>query len=201
MTDVPLRRPRPALHDMELVRLSAAGDRAAFGDLVRRHGSSVRALLRRMGADGSMADDVAQDAFITAFERIAEFRGEGTFPAWVRRISARLYVKRVKRRLDGRFAAELDAAGDLGGPGEGEAAARIDLDGALQSLSAVERMCVSMCYGAGLTHTEMAEVLGAPVGTVKSHVKRGLEKLRRRMGATDPPAAARGVEHEKARHV
>lgn len=182
------------MHDMELAALASAGDRGAFGELVRRHGTSVRALVRRMGADPATADDVAQDAFIAAFERIAEFRGEGAFAAWVRRIAARLYVKRVKKRMDGAFTAELDEAEGLGGPGEGHAAAKIDLDGALQGLSAPERICVSLCYGAGLTHVEMAEVLNAPLGTVKSHVKRGLEKLRRRLGADAALAGARVEE-------
>ena len=187
------------MHDMELAALAAAGDRGAFGELVRRHGSSVRALVRRMGADPAMADDVAQDAFIAAFERISEFRGEGAFAAWVRRIAARLYVKRVKRRLDGAFTAVLEEVADIGGPGEGHAAAKIDLDGALGALSAPERICVSMCYGAGLTHQEMSEALGAPLGTVKSHVKRGLEKLRRRLGAAPVPAGA--LVEERGVHV
>ena len=66
------------LHDVELAALSAAGGRREFGELVRRHGSAVRGLLRRMGAQPSEADDVAQDAFIQAFQRSHEFRGEGT---------------------------------------------------------------------------------------------------------------------------
>lgn len=184
---------------MELASLSAAGDRAAFGELVRRHGSSVRALLRRMGAEPATADDVAQDAFITAFERIGEFRGDGAFPAWVRRIAARLYARRARRRMEAELGAEaLDGAA---GPGEGDAAVRLDLDAALAGLSPVERMCVSMCYGAGLTHAEMAEALGAPVGTVKSHVKRGLEKLRRRMGVAPSAPAPSPVAPEEAQHV
>jgi len=85
-----------ARHDLELVALAVTGARDAFGELVRRHGGAVRGLLRRMGADGSLADDLAQDAFLAAFEQIAEFRGEGTFQAWVKRIAARLYVRRWK---------------------------------------------------------------------------------------------------------
>ena len=61
-------------HDLELVALTVAGDRLAFGELVRRHGSPVRALLRRMGAAPHLADDMAQDAFLAAFEQITEFR-------------------------------------------------------------------------------------------------------------------------------
>lgn len=180
-------KPLAALHDMELAALAAGGERAAFGELVRRHGSAVRALLRRMGAEPATADDVAQDAFIAAFERIADFRGEGAFGGWVRRIAARLYVRRARRRLlqEGGTVRQ-DGEGASGG--EGAAAARIDLDGALAELSEMERVCVSMCYGAGLTHAETADALNAPLGTVKSHVKRGLEKLRKRLGADDRPA-------------
>lgn len=64
-------------HDLELTALAAAGDRRAFGELVRRHNAGVRGLLLRMGAEPATADDVAQDAFMTAFNRIGEFRGEG----------------------------------------------------------------------------------------------------------------------------
>jgi DNA-directed RNA polymerase specialized sigma24 family protein len=71
-------------HDVELCGLAATGERRAFGELVRRHGSAVRGVLRRMGAQGAEADDVAQDAFLTAFERISEFRGEGAFAGWAR---------------------------------------------------------------------------------------------------------------------
>jgi RNA polymerase sigma factor (sigma-70 family) len=179
------RTPLASAHDLELVALGAAGDRAAFGELVRRHGSAVRGLLRRMGADGAGADDVAQDAFLAAFEQIAEFRGEGAFRAWVCRIAARLYVKRWRRqaRADllseaaGLDAAELHAATP-------STDAKIDLDGAMKSLSQPERVCVSLCYGAGLSHAEAAAALNAPLGTVKSHVKRGLDKLRSRLSAS-----------------
>lgn len=182
------------LHDVELAALAAAGDRAAFGELVRRHGSAVRGLLRRMGAQPSTADDIAQDAFLTAFERIAEFRGEGTFAAWVKRIAARLYVR--KWRKDSRLTDEVEQD-DEGHGGEVSTVSRIDLDEAMKSLSEQERLCVSLCYGAGLSHAEAAETIGAPLGTVKSHVKRGLDKLRLRLA----PAEGAGREAERQGHV
>jgi RNA polymerase sigma-70 factor (ECF subfamily) len=169
-----------SLHDVELCAHAATGERRAFGELVRRHGSAVRGLLRRMGAQASEADDVAQDAFLTAFERIAEFRGEGTFAGWVKRIAARLYLRRLQReRRLGNFAVE-EADGD-GEVQTGDADGRIDLDEGLKSLGPAERLCVSLCFGAGLSHAEAAEALNLPLGTVKSHVKRGLEKLRARL--------------------
>jgi RNA polymerase sigma factor (sigma-70 family) len=173
-----------SLHDVELCTQSAMGERRAFGELVRRHGSAVRGVLRRMGAQGAEADDVAQDAFLTAFERIAEFRGEGTFAAWVKKIAARLYLRRLQRdrRLGAMTAEAIEDEADIA---HGDADATIDLEEALKVLSATERLCVTMCFGAGLSHTEAAEALNLPLGTVKSHVKRGLEKLRTRLAPDD----------------
>jgi RNA polymerase sigma-70 factor (ECF subfamily) len=183
MAIAPIPKQRLAsAHDLDLVGLAAAGDRAAFGELVRRHGSAVRALLRRMGAEPATADDVAQDAFLAAFEQIAEFRGEGAFRAWVSRIAARFYVKRWRREGRADLLADADAAAAADPPLGVGADARIDLDDALKALSAPERVCVSLCYGAGLSHAEAAAALNAPLGTVKSHVKRGLDKLRSRLG-------------------
>jgi len=175
-------------HDVELCGLAATGERRAFGELVRRHGSAVRGVLRRMGAQGSEADDVAQDAFLTAFERIAEFRGEGTFAGWVKKIAARLYLRRLQR--DRRLGAMTAETVEDEAP-HSDADAVIDLDGALKQLGAAERLCVSLCFGAGLSHAEAAEALNLPLGTVKSHVKRGLDKLRTRL-APDDGAALEG---------
>ncbi len=171
-------------HDVELAALAAAGGRREFGELVRRHGSAVRMLLRRMGAQSAEADDVAQDAFIQAFEKCSEFRGEGTFAAWVKRIAARLYLKRKAK--DARYVAELE-------PEQAEVAVSpdtaglVDLDEALKGLSEVERICVSLCHGAGLSHPEIASAMNLPLGTVKSHVKRGLDKLRARLAPAGEP--------------
>jgi RNA polymerase sigma-70 factor (ECF subfamily) len=171
-------------HDVELCSFAATGERRAFGELVRRHGSAVRGVLRRMGAQGAEADDVAQDAFLTAFERIAEFRGEGTFAAWVKKIAARIYLRRLQRdrRLSLMTAEAIEDEPEVP---RGDTDANIDLEEALKALSEAERLCVSMCFGAGLSHTEAAEALNLPLGTVKSHVKRGLEKLRTRLAPED----------------
>ncbi len=185
----PNRPSLASLHDVELASLAAAGDRRAFGELARRHGSAVRALLKRMGADAALADDLAQDAFLAAFESIGEFRGEGAFVGWIKRIAARLYSKRWRKRaeLDPH---EMDDADHGFGGGEGEAVSRLDLDGALATLTPSERICVSLCYGAGLSHAEAAAALKTPLGTVKSHVKRGLDKLKLRLASPDDGDAA-----------
>jgi RNA polymerase sigma-70 factor (ECF subfamily) len=175
------------LHDLELCAQAVTGERVAFGELVRRHGPAVRGLLRRLGASAAEADDLAQDAFLTAFERIAEFRGEGTFANWVKRIAARLYLRRLQRER--RLATLIDTpAAEAPAAAADSANGRIDLDDGLKALSPAERLCVSLCFGAGLSHGEAAEALNLPLGTVKSHVKRGLERLRVRLAPADRPA-------------
>jgi RNA polymerase sigma factor (sigma-70 family) len=176
-----------ALHDVELAALAAASDRAAYGELVRRHGSAVRALLRRMGAEAATADDLAQDAFIVGFEQVADFRGEGAFAGWIKRIAARLYLRRMKRDARLLVTDQTPDEDDPAALDEPRTASRLDLDAALKLLSPVERLCVSLCYGADLSHSEAAEALNLPLGTVKSHVKRGLDKLRAKLAPASSP--------------
>ena len=171
----------PTGHDVELAALAAAGDRRAYGELVRRHGSAIRGLLRRMGADSATADDVAQDAFLAGFEQVADYRGEGAFGGWIKRIAARLYLRKVKREARVIFTDEAQDGDDPSALNEPRTANRIDLDEALKALSKGERLCVSLCYGGDWSHAEVAEALNIPIGTVKSHVKRGLDKLRVRL--------------------
>lgn len=177
--------------EASLVRRARAGDRAALAELVRRCGAGVRGLVRRMGAGHALADDIAQDAFLAAFENIARFRGDGSFEGWVKTIAARAYVKRWRR--DARMIAmaetpEPDQVAPLG-----REDARLDLDAALNSLAQVERVAVSLCSGAGFTHEEAAQMLRLPLGTVKSHVKRGLDKLRMRLA---PERTSKDAGHE-----
>jgi RNA polymerase sigma factor (sigma-70 family) len=171
--------------EASLVRRARAGERAALAELVRRCGAGVRGLVRRMGAGDALADDIAQDAFLAAFENIARFRGEGSFEGWVKAIAARGYVKRWRR--DGRMIPMAET------PEPSQAAPRVgdderlDLDAALNTLAQVERVAVSLCAGAGFTHEEAAQMLRLPLGTVKSHVKRGLYKLRMRLAPERTP--------------
>jgi len=188
----PANRALTGLHDVELAAYAAAGGRREFGELVRRHGPAVRGLMRRMGAEASAADDLAQDAFLLAFERIAEFRGEGAFAGWVKRIAARLYLKR--RKKDSQYLLEAETREPEQVEAYAGAGDRIDLDGAMNALTKAERLTVSLCYGAGLSHSEVSETLNIPLGTVKSHVKRGLDKLRERL-APQSAAGAGSMAH------
>jgi RNA polymerase sigma-70 factor (ECF subfamily) len=104
------------------------------------------------------------------------------------RIAARLYLQHIRKNARLRFTPEPL---DVETPQERTMShgTRIDLDNALLELSDAERLCVSLCHGAGYTHEEIAAALQMPVGTTKSHVSRGLKKLRRFMlgDAADEP--------------
>jgi RNA polymerase sigma factor (sigma-70 family) len=188
-----LKRSPVGRPDAELVAWTAAGDRAAFGELVRRHGGAVRALLRRMGAEASLADDLAQDAFLQAFQKVGGLQDGAAFLPWLKQIAARLYVRRWKKdkRVD-LMAETPEPEVEDRTAHHAPVAARIDLEQAMKALSPIQQMCVSLCYGADLTHAEAAEVLNAPLGTVKSHVKRGLDKLRAELGADQSGSQAHG---------
>jgi RNA polymerase sigma factor (sigma-70 family) len=135
-----------------------------------------------MGAQAALADDLAQDGFIAAYESIETFRNDGPFCSWVGRIAARLYVKRW--RLDGRLDFYADPAAMNAGTCQRRDDELIDLDRALQALPAAERICISLCHGAGFSNSEVAEELQLPLGTVKSHISRGLSRLRALLAST-----------------
>jgi len=172
-----------AASDYELAALSARGDRMAFGVLAERAAPVAFDLLRRMGAQKALAEDLAQDAMIAALKAIHTYRGDAPFTAWVMRIAARLYFKRYARDARTELMADPVDPETPSGEAERQSHARMDLDRALARLSKGERTCVSLCHGVGMTHEEIAALTTLPLGTVKSHVNRGMAKLRRLMAA------------------
>jgi len=176
--------PSVLVRDLALARRAAKGDRAAASELLSAASGPVAGLMRRMGAQPATADELTQEALLTALNALGSYRGEAPFTALTLRIAARLYLRRFRREARFDLAADPIDPSTPGDDGASRAGLRLDLDRALAQLSPGERHCVSLCHGAGLTHAEIAEALQVPLGTVKSHVARGLAKLRRLM--TDP---------------
>jgi RNA polymerase sigma factor (sigma-70 family) len=159
-----------------IARVVGNDDRAAFGELVRRHQGAVRGFLRRMqGASGDFADDLAQETFLKAHRSLADFRGDGSLVAWLCAIAAnelRGEWRRRKRRAE--FLEESAPLSDAEIPDGRER----DLERALARLPETQRAALALCFEHGLTHEEAAAVLRCPVGTLKSHVARGKQRLR-----------------------
>ncbi|MBL8548195.1 MAG: sigma-70 family RNA polymerase sigma factor [Hyphomonadaceae bacterium] len=163
-----------------LIIAAQAKDQAAFGELVKRRQGWARALLRRMCQSHAEADDLAQEAFIKAWDRLRDLETPAAFPGWFRRIAVTTFLM-AKRRQKAVFEEITDAsplASEESTP-EAAAGAKLDLEKALARLSDAERLCVTLNHGEGLSHSEIVEITGLPLGTVKSHVLRGTDKLRR----------------------
>ncbi|NWG53906.1 MAG: sigma-70 family RNA polymerase sigma factor [Hydrogenophilaceae bacterium] len=164
-----------------LILAAQARDQAAFAELVRRRQGWVRALLRRMCRNDAEADDLAQEAFIRAWDRLADLETPAAFPGWFRRVAVTTFLmakRKQKANLDSIDDEAVQIASEDSLP-DSIAGARIDLQRALQRLSDGERLCVTLNHGEGMSHAEIVELTGMALGTVKSHCQRGTEKLRR----------------------
>src|SRR2546423_2420081 len=143
-------------------------DREAFAELVRRHQSKIRTVLRRLtGGDIAFADDLAQDTFVLAWRNLRSFRFEARFSTWLYRIAFNAWQSEARKRrellLDN--VEEAADAHDAGFDELPDIASRVDLERAIATLSDGERAAIAACYYADLSHEEAAQALGMPVGT------------------------------------
>ncbi|HVU27984.1 MAG TPA: sigma-70 family RNA polymerase sigma factor [Verrucomicrobiae bacterium] len=168
-----------AFTDADLIaRVLAREDQNAFGELVRRHQSPVRAFLARMTrGDSHLADDLAQETFLKAWQKLQTFRGSAKFSTWLFGIAFNEFRSVARKRTD----LALDDVENL--PDEPATFTnpqlRLDLTEALKMLNSNERAAVVLCCQNGLSHEEAAQILDCPLGTVKTNVLRGRDKLRR----------------------
>ena len=193
----------PDVSDARLIARCIVGDdRHAFAELVKRHQSAVRACLRKLTAGNhALADDLAQDTFVLAWRNLKSFRQEARFSTWLYRIATNCWLAHTRKRReellgdrDERLPDDDgdDAVAHAASTGDHAAgtAMKIDLERAMTLLSDAERAAIVQCYHNDLTHEEAAYVLGCPVGTVKTHVLRGKQKLKRVLAAWNPGPAA-----------
>ncbi|PHS23464.1 MAG: RNA polymerase subunit sigma-70 [Robiginitomaculum sp.] len=167
--------------DIELTALVVAtGDQHAFGQLVERYQTLVRAMLTRMTGNHALADDLAQDAFIKAYRKIGTFSGKGSFKSWLCRIAYTEFLQAIRKRKAASAAMErfkvhqeIEERSDNWEQGDA-----MDLDRALGHLSEVERTAIVLCFSSGMSHSEVSDVMDLPLGTVKSHINRGKAKMR-----------------------
>ena len=167
------------MDESNLISKAVAGDAAAFDALVRIHQSRLRGFLRRLArGDAALADDLAQETFLEAWRKIAQFRGSGSFTGWLARIGWSRFLMEARKR-------KPELLEDLPEQGfETSPDAKLDLERAMRKVSAAERAALTLCYALGHSNEEAAEILDMPLGTVKSHVLRGREKLRAILGGS-----------------
>ncbi|HEV8629354.1 MAG TPA: sigma-70 family RNA polymerase sigma factor [Thermoanaerobaculia bacterium] len=175
--------------DAELVRRMTAGESDALGALFERHGGKVLGLLLRMlGASGE-AEEVLQEVFLHAWTRAATFRADkGSARSWLivmarSRALDRLRSTKAARRRDERAGAEqpVVAAAEAGADLERQELA-LRMRRLMGELPVEQRECIELAFFEGLTHSEVAARLGAPLGTVKSRILMGMRKLKQGLG-------------------
>ena len=174
--------------DRALVEATLAGDRQAFGVFVERETRAVyRACLRILGRPHD-AEDVTQETFVAAYRAIGSYRGDGPLRGWLLRIATRQAFRRLAQR---RHTAAIDSvpepilADSRTDPTRIAVASelRSELRDAVEALAEPYREVVALRFFAELSLAEVADATGRPVNTVKTHLRRGLERLRPLFGA------------------
>lgn len=178
----------PGTADHELVaQVVAQQDPAAFGELVRRHQSQVRNFLRKLTRDPVLADDLSQDAFLHAWNKLHTFSGAGTFIGWLLKVAYTTFLQ--SKRKSNRYQEILEEVGhgSVDGSGSGTVSSDevSDLDKFMAVLTEDERAVMILSYACGLSHREIGDAADMPVGTVKSIIFRSKEKIRECFGITN----------------
>ena len=165
--------------DEALVAAVRDGSERAFNMLVDRHQQAVRTFLRGITAWDD-AEDMAQETFLAVWTHARRFRG-GNVRAWLFSIAWRK-AKGAQRSWFRRRRRDSDYHGSVALTREMGHEDRLAVRQALATLPLAQRAAVVLSFGCGLTHTETAEALAVPLGTVKSHILRGRERLRAALG-------------------
>lgn len=172
----------------DLIRRMAAGDQQAFSHFYDRHAALAHRLITRIVRDPDDAADVLQEVFWGAWKAADSYDADrGTPEAWIitRARSRALDQLRSVRRRSATFVAPVDevvATSSGAEHGPGQAVDRVAVKTGLGRLAADEREVLELAYYAGLTQTEIAKQLQAPLGTVKTRMRRALERLQGIMG-------------------
>ena len=171
----------------ELLARAAAGSNRAFAEIVDQHQQAVRTFLRRVCSERSDIDDIAQETFLAAWAQAGRYRGGASIRTWLCAIAWRK-AKTAQRSWFRRRAREADYHTETSGEDEPQASAedRLAVRQALLTLPIEQRAAAALCLAQGFSHAEAAEVLGAPLGTVKSHVTRGRARLLQVLSESPP---------------
>lgn len=164
------------ISDQKLVaRVIGADDQAAFRLIVERHQGAIRGFLGRLaGGDTGTADDLAQDTFLLAYRKLHTLKSGGSLSSWLHSIAYRQFLQHGRKHARQQVMAE---------PPEPAHDPRQSTDAEIMAprlmalVSEPERACLTLAYATGMSHPEISAVTGLALGTVKSHITRGKQKL------------------------
>ena len=181
-----------------LLAKSALGDRAAFAELYRATSSKLFAVSLRIVRERPLAEEALQDSFVNIWNHASDYAQAKSAPTtWMTAIVRNRSLDIVRRTreepdVDDALASNL-VDERAAPPREAEARAEAhSIQECLEELDAEQRQTIALAFFHGLTHSELAQHLRRPLGTVKTHIRRGLIKLKDCMMRTAPGAAERG---------
>lgn len=165
-------------------------DHEAFATLVHMHQGKLRGFLMRLTHQHDLSDDLAQESFIKAFERLGSYKGTGSFSGWLFQIAFNTFLqhRRASKRREEMSQAFACEQGLLVEYYESMSPEQYDLELALLSLKPEQAAAITLCHSYGYSHREVAQILGIPIGTVKTNILRGKEQLRARLATTERTA-------------
>ncbi len=187
------------LADEDLMTLVERKDADAFAVLYDRHGGAAYSLAHRIVGDSAIAEDVTQEAFLSVWRSGARFdAARGSVRSWTLGIVRNRAIDALRRAsgpapkldLDDDAALEARPSGELTDSAAIRRETSRRVQGALRELPDEQSEVIGLAYFGGFTHSEIADMLGMPLGTVKGRMRLGLEKIRvtlaERMGAEGP---------------
>jgi len=175
-----------AADELDLIREARQGNRAAFRSLVERHMRRAYTVAFRIIENHEAAEDITQEAFVRVYASLNSFRGDAAFSTWLYRIVANLSLNRLKeverrRKHEAQSSTILTVVSD----DSLRSAYRADLPGhierALHELPTMQRAVVILRHVDGLSTKQVSKILRCSEGTVKTHLFRGLEKMRMKL--------------------
>ena len=169
-----------ALHDAELIQRTLAGDESAFGFLVDKYKGSVHALAYRKLGDFHTAEEITQDTFLKAYQKLSTLKDPGCFPGWLYVIAARCCISWLRRhRL------QVESFDEVKGEMNVQSWAKYtdarlheDIHNALKSLPESERTVLTLYYMAGMTCEEIGRFIGTSCGAIRDRLYRARIRLK-----------------------
>lgn len=159
-------------------------DTEAFAELVRRYQQKILLLQQRLTGERSLAEDLAQETFLRAWQKLHTFSGSGSFGGWLASLSYNVF--RAHWRKNRRQREEVPLA-DLEFPTtETDQSGLADLDRLLDMLNREDQVIMTLTYAYGLSAPEVGRVLEMPTGTIKARIHRAKAKIRERLKPPDP---------------
>ncbi len=186
-----------SLGEAQIIQRARNGDRAAARALYETHVDRVFRLAFRMTGDEDQARDATQDAFVRAFQRLDQFRGDAAFGTWLHTIAVSVVMNEVRKR-NGRTRREVEIDPEFhadSAMSRGDSALRTRIREAVDELPEIYRTVFVMYDMEGFSHAEIGESLGVAEGTSKARLSRARERLRAGLANAWEEWKSNGAEH------